>query len=372
NRLIQDCLYGCSNGACSQPVIECSSNSECNDGDSYTQDVCMSPGTPESYCVHNQLNCVQNSDCGITGYIGSNFCSLNDVFKTFQTAICENPGTLQSNCVISQENRLMNDCGENSCDYVGVPYCLNGDVYQTKRCVERGCSASSCSATTTDTNTQVQDCLYGCSNGACNIPECTQNNECDDGNSRTVDQCTDNNCIHTEVDCLLDLDCGTTGFMGNNFCLTNDLYRLFQTARCENPGTLQSNCVISQENRLIEDCSFTCSNSQCAIPPLCSDGIDNDHDGFIDYPADSGCISMLDNDETNVIPVSYHCSDGIDNDGDSLVDYPNDPGCTSSNDNDESNVPLFPLCSDGIDNDHDGFIDYPADSGCISMLDNSE
>ncbi len=30
-----------------------------------------------------------------------------------------------------------------------------------------------------------------------------------------------------------------------------------------------------------------------------------------------------------------HCSDGIDNDGDGLVDYPNDPGCASATDNDE-------------------------------------
>ena len=33
------------------------------------------------------------------------------------------------------------------------------------------------------------------------------------------------------------------------------------------------------------------------------------------------------------------CSDGIDNDGDGLVDYPNDPGCTSGTDTDEYNAP---------------------------------
>jgi hypothetical protein len=33
---------------------------------------------------------------------------------------------------------------------------------------------------------------------------------------------------------------------------------------------------------------------------------------------------------------SYQCSDGLDNDGDGKIDYPSDPGCTSSTDNDET------------------------------------
>lgn len=33
--------------------------------------------------------------------------------------------------------------------------------------------------------------------------------------------------------------------------------------------------------------------------PVCSDGIDNDSDGKIDYPADPGCISAADTDETD-------------------------------------------------------------------------
>ncbi|MEI8130304.1 MAG: hypothetical protein WCG55_02245 [bacterium] len=35
-------------------------------------------------------------------------------------------------------------------------------------------------------------------------------------------------------------------------------------------------------------------------------------------------------------PYTYQCSDGIDNDGNGLTDYPADPGCTSPYDNDES------------------------------------
>lgn len=44
---------------------------------------------------------------------------------------------------------------------------------------------------------------------------------------------------------------------------------------------------------------------------------------------------------TVAVPV-YQCSDGVDNDGDGLVDYPNDPGCSSSSDDDEYNPPPEP------------------------------
>ena len=56
----------------------------------------------------------------------------------------------------------------------------------------------------------------------------------------------------------------------------------------------------------------------------CSDEIDNDLDGLIDYPDDKGCISSEDEFETN----NAECSNGMDDDKDSLTDYPSDQGCT--------------------------------------------
>jgi len=46
------------------------------------------------------------------------------------------------------------------------------------------------------------------------------------------------------------------------------------------------------------------------------------------------------NTGTDVLTVTYNapeCSDGIDNDGDGQIDYPDDAGCTSLTDTDESN-----------------------------------
>jgi hypothetical protein len=102
----------------------------------------------------------------------------------------------------------------------------------------------------------------------------------------------------------------------------------------------------------------------------CSDGIDNDGDGLIDFPADPGCSSPTDNDETDVA----ECADGIDNDGNGKTDFSGaDPGCSSAADPIEQSIPVgAPACSDGIDNDGDGLTDYPADPGCHSPNDNSE
>jgi hypothetical protein len=55
--------------------------------------------------------------------------------------------------------------------------------------------------------------------------------------------------------------------------------------------------------------------------PPCSDGVDNDLDGFFDHPEDPGCKSAD-------WPIENpRCSDGQDDDGDGLTDWPADPEC---------------------------------------------
>ncbi len=57
--------------------------------------------------------------------------------------------------------------------------------------------------------------------------------------------------------------------------------------------------------------------------PQCSDGRDNDGDGYTDSPADPGCTSATDDTES---PNPAQCNDGVDNDGDGLVDNFERPG----------------------------------------------
>ncbi len=57
----------------------------------------------------------------------------------------------------------------------------------------------------------------------------------------------------------------------------------------------------------------------------CNNAVDDDGDGFIDYPADPGCAWA------GAWKEDPPCSDGIDNDGDGLIDLA-DPECSSPSD----------------------------------------
>lgn len=120
--------------------------------------------------------------------------------------------------------------------------------------------------------------------------------------------------------------------------------------------------------------------SRAGLAGECSDGVDNDGNGLVDYPADPGCESELDPRE-EPSATAPACADGIDNDGDGRIDFDHnhdgvrgatdDPGCTSAADQNEYNV-VLPQCSDGVDNDADGLTDFPADPQCSSRNDDNE
>jgi large repetitive protein len=121
-------------------------------------------------------------------------------------------------------------------------------------------------------------------------------------------------------------------------------------------------------------CSGGSDTPDATPQTVCTDGFDNDGDGSIDYPADPGCATEIDTDESND-PIAM-CSDGRDNDGDGKIDYPNDPGCFLPLQNSESDDcpdgPGCPQCSNGIDDNDDAQIDFPNDDGCSTAADGDE
>lgn len=72
-------------------------------------------------------------------------------------------------------------------------------------------------------------------------------------------------------------------------------------------------------------------------------------------------------------PAISACSDNMDNDGDGKVDFPYDPGCSAPNEDSEADMcpdgAGCPQCADGIDNDNNGKIDFPDDPGCAKASD---
>jgi hypothetical protein len=57
------------------------------------------------------------------------------------------------------------------------------------------------------------------------------------------------------------------------------------------------------------------AGSFTVVVTVCSNGLDDDGDGFTDHPADPGCASPTSSLE------SPKCQDGVDNDGDGLIDF---------------------------------------------------
>ncbi len=102
-----------------------------------------------------------------------------------------------------------------------------------------------------------------------------------------------------------------------------------------------------------------------ALADSCQDGVDNDGDGAVDFPADPGCDSNQDASERSPL---LPCDDGSDNDGDGLRDAAEDPGCRDATWAFED-----PQCDDGLDNDGDGGIDWsglgesPPDAQCVGQ-----
>jgi hypothetical protein len=178
---------------------------------------------------------------------------------------------------------------------------------------------------------------------------------------------------------------GAGDWLVDNFDAFGGMYGGLEVhATAQAPGELESERSDACEVTAMRECSDAIDNDGdglidfpadpgCDSPtdsselddiPECSDGVDNDGDSDIDFPDDLGCFGPDDPDEGD--PA---CSDGIDNDGDGLIDFPADPGCTDANDIDEL---VRPQCSDGIDNDGDGDIDFPADAFCNSPFDDDE
>jgi len=96
-----------------------------------------------------------------------------------------------------------------------------------------------------------------------------------------------------------------------------------------------------------------------------------------DYDQDITVKLDLDNNDMEIdrfsiinINKAYDCDDGIDNDNDGYVDYPQDIDCVTPYDSETEKQTH--ICNDGIDNDNDGYTDYPEDVACLTEFGTDE
>src|SRR3989338_8237239 len=154
------------------------------------------------------------------------------------------------------ECKINSDCKD---DYYTEDYCSFGDVYSKFH-------------------------EFGCSNGECIKPQTQCNDNKDNDNDKLIDAqdpgCWDdlsdpgsynpelNNESRGGVVCFKNSDCGSDGFIGNNYCDESKVYRDFKTFECKNPGTGVSSCSFTTEKKLIEQCTTqSCNNGMCIGVP---------------------------------------------------------------------------------------------------------
>jgi hypothetical protein len=303
---VQVCPNTCSNGAC---VTACSSNTDCGINDwiyatnscssndvymNYITYTCNNPGTVSSSCT-NSIVFKFKTDCGETTYgaWGANYCNANTVEKSrtvynkgCASGECTASTTTEKQTVSTCANGCLNGACKSACStnaqcgtatWLGNLTCSGNsilDTYRTFTCVNPGLLTSYCK--TTDTIKTKSTCLSTqiCSNGACVVPTCKTNTQCNDSNPLTFDKCENPNtvssyCSHTSIACSTAANCGTNGIIGKT-CSGNYLYNINQTFKCNNPGLLTSYCSSTLSNSYSTMCTYGCLNGACLPKPACS------------------------------------------------------------------------------------------------------
>jgi len=437
---------------------ECSDGID-NDNDSYVDSFdpgCHTDGNPNnnaSYDLYDNnesdggISCYVDLDCGdVYSY---NECNNLAFTNVTMTPTCMNPGTLNSYCnvVPSEDDEICNNICDDTlgCDYtecsdgvdndndstIDYPSDLGCDDYYdddesdgTVTCInDLDCGTVDVISSCTNLFFTVQTTTPTCNNAGTEQSYCsdiidynttTCNNICDDGLGCDYTQCSDglDNDGDGDIDYPADVACddyyddnetGTIGCFSNSECgsLTYDgtcsgltYFATIYDPICYNAGTEASYCA--NDTTVISDsCNYICDDSLGCDYTQCSDGLDNDFDTIIDYPADPGCDDYLDDDERDVTCnsnsecgdgyVTWYC-DGLTYTTETFVPTCQNPGSVFSYCVNDSSFHYescnnicdnvqgcdYTQCSDTVDNDGDYFIDYPSDLGCVSYYDDDE
>jgi len=93
------------------------------------------------------------------------------------------------------------------------------------------------------------------------------------------------------VVCSVNSDCGTDSWIGDSYCSSDDVWQVWRTWTCNNPGTASSYCSYSDSSQLKIDCEDECDSG------VCEDDDDDDSGG--------GGVSG------GFITLGEYCGDGI-------------------------------------------------------------
>ncbi|MFA7707718.1 MAG: DUF4215 domain-containing protein, partial [Candidatus Pacearchaeota archaeon] len=195
--------YFCKDGKClfnltSELFIDCGNKT-------YSSEYCFNDDVYQNYSIPgcDTGACTLTSGINKTQECGNN--SSDEVKYCYNNNVWINKSELLNGCDTgicfhssSFSSDLFDNCGLDSCNNWTDYTCEGNNKTRTRDCYDKGCSSGAC-FNTSNTEKQSEICIYGCTNGTCNLPVCGNNiregiEECDDGNLNNSDNCR-NNCI---------------------------------------------------------------------------------------------------------------------------------------------------------------------------------
>ncbi len=230
---------------CGEPYCDTWGENYCTGEDVYHSRTCYTPSCSEGECAMDsyqeeeiveecvdvcvsgecrEVTCYNDTQCGITGLIGEEYCTGEDLFQDYQTSICLDAGTPESSCDINISSIFSTDCGEPYCDTWGENYCTGEDIYHSRTCYTPSCSEGECAMDSYQEEELVEECVFECVGGVCG-------GECDTA-----------------------ADCGITGLFGEEYCTGEDLFQDYKTWECLDAGTPESTCNFNISSIFSTDC----------------------------------------------------------------------------------------------------------------------
>ena len=254
---------------------------------------CLQSACKIESCVSNTCQYSNRNACATTECIAGTYC--DSAGGTCRSP--ENSNYVCSNCVADQTSGL--PWSPSNHQDAGKAYSTNADVFTALFNSNAGPCSPASGGSCYDSNGNPVNHKSSLSSGSC----CG-----DDANEFYKPDYYAGECTNDVNDCVWSTGDSQSSNTGNAqwWCYLHEWNECNSAKICAKVGGVTCNGTA------------WISNSQLLPENQCTDGIDNDCDGFIDW-ADSNCQAAT---ETS-------CTDGIDNDGDSLIDC-QDPDCAGS------------------------------------------
>lgn len=238
-------------------TLECDSDSDCTDYDYSTNDYCENPGTCEAACYNiageacDEEQIICNNRCTTPTCTVDSDCDDGD---SETEDVCDNPNTCDARCL-----NTAGPCDSNN-------DCSNGMLCCNNLCTSPECTNNSeCNddnVLTIDSCSNPNSCSSECVNSECSV-ECSSDSQCSDGRTcYNPGACTsfcaycgeDSDCIGSSICC--------SGECESIICYSNADCSFGES--CYNPGACGSNCAITSCEEYTDCLSgFACCDSTC-------------------------------------------------------------------------------------------------------------